>query len=376
MTDVIARMGGRRPLAREAPRAIRLVGKVLTVLPARLAVLLSGRRPIVVDGNPLDPTLQLFLTLLRRTGVTGMLTGSGDAVDVAKSRAGMRDTCIGLGGPGAPVEVENLSAPGPAGPLGIRRYRSDPAAVGAVPALVYFHGGGFVVGDLDCYDALCRRLCRDLGVDVFSVDYRLAPQHKAPAAVEDCCAAYEWLVTHAADLGVCADRIVVGGDSAGGALTAVVTHWARDQARNRPLAQPCLQLLIYPVTVMTAQTRSRTLFAAGYLLTGADMDTFARLYVEGSGLAGTDPRVSPLLARDLSGLPPAIVITAGYDPLRDEGEQYAEALVQAGVSVTHLQMGGMIHGFINFPGLGGGVERSLAEVISTVGAHLQGFEAG
>lgn len=347
---------------KKVPASTRLAAKLLPALPERLKVPLSLRRPVVIDGNTLDPTVQLFLTLMRARGVSALMTDGTTGDDIALSRKNMRETCVGLGGPRLPVPVDAMSAPGPAGPVGIRRYRARREPGTQVPALLYLHGGGFVVGDLDSYDALCRRICHDADVDVFSVDYRLAPEHKAPAAVEDCCAAYDWLVEHADELDVAGDRIAVGGDSAGGALTAAVTHNASPQ--------PALQLLIYPVTELDAQTRSRTLFGAGFLLTGRDMEIVHTCYVDGSGLAASDPRISPLLADDLSELAPALVVTAGFDPLRDEGEQYAAKLAAAGVPVDLRQMGPMIHGFVNFGGLGGGIERSLAEVISALRGHL------
>jgi acetyl esterase/lipase len=344
------------------PADTRLVASLLPVLPDRVKILLSGKRPIVVDGNTLDPTAQSLLTLMRVKGLTGMMIGT----DVAKSRRNMRETCAGLGGPRPSVRVDELSAPGPAGPLAIRRYRTPRTPGASVPALVYFHGGGFVLGDLDCYDALCRRICRDADVDVLSVEYRLAPEYQVPAATEDCCAAFDWLCGQADALDIAARRIAVGGDSAGGALAAVVSQWARERGR----LQPFLQFLVYPITELNAQTRSRTLFGEGFLLTGRDMEIFATLYVDGSGVAPADPQLSPLLADDLTGLPPALVVTAGFDPLRDEGHQYAAALAAAGVPVELRTMGSMIHGFINFAGLGGGVERSIAEVISALRAQL------
>jgi acetyl esterase len=350
----------------DVPVSTRLVARLLPMLPERLKVPLSGRRPVVVDGNTLDPTVQLFLALMRASGVTAMMTDGVTDADVALSRKNMRGTCVGLGGPSRPVRVDRLSIPGPAGPSAIRRYRTQRRPGTQVPALVYLHGGGFVVGDLDCYDALCRRICHDAGIDVFAVDYRLAPEHQAPAGLEDCCAAYDWLLAETGELDIAADRIAVGGDSAGGALTAALTQWARDQGRP----QPRLQLLIYPVTELDARNRSRTLFDEGFVLTGRDIEIFHTLCVDGSGLAATDPRISPLLADDLSGLAPALVVTAGFDPLRDEGDRYAAALAAAGVPVDLRQMGSMIHGFINFGGLGGGIDRSIAEVVSAVKNHL------
>lgn len=336
----------------------RLSPRLFSALPAPILGLLVGAREVVVDGNTLDPTLQLFCNGLRLSGVTGIVADE----DPLLSRTLMHDTCTGLGGAVRPVGIDNLSIPGPAGPIPVRRYRSAEQG----PALVYFHGGGYVLGDLDSYDALCSRICQDAGVQVFSVDYRLAPEHPAPAAVEDCCATYAWIAGHAGELGILEGRIGVGGDSAGGGLAAVVAQWAR----GADVPAPVLQWLLYPVTELAAQTRSRTLFSDGYVLTGADMDYFHRTYLGGWTVAVTDPRVSPLLADDLSGLPPALVITAGFDPLRDEGDHYAAALRRAGVPVDLHSMGSMTHGFMNFAALGGGVERSVSEVISALRARF------
>ncbi|MCV7186274.1 alpha/beta hydrolase [Mycolicibacterium murale] len=341
----------------------RVSPALFSALPAPVLRGLSGFRSVVIDGNTLDPRLQLFLASARLTGVTGMVTDG----DVPRSRAVMHETCVGLGGPARAVPVQVLSIPGPAAGVAVRHYR----AAGATDAVVYFHGGGFALGDLDSYHAVCSRICQDAGVHVFSVDYRLAPEHPAPAAVDDCSAAYAWITAHAAELGI-TGGVAVAGDSAGGALAAVVARWA---ARS-DVPTPSLQFLIYPVTDLAARTRSRTLFGDGFVLTGHDLDFFRRAYLDGSGVAVTDPRVAPLLAHDLTGLPPALVVTAGFDPLRDEGEQYAEALAAAGVPVDLRRMGSMTHGFINFAGLGGAVERHLAELISALRAHLRRGDTG
>lgn len=342
--------------------ATRLTTKVTPVLPAGVKRLLSGRRAVVVDGNTLDPTLQFFLAGERAVGVTGLAVDD----DVAKTRALTRDVCIALGGPLAPVAARDLSIPGAAGPIGARHYR--PSRPGTAALLVYYHGGGFVFGDLDSFDAFCRQMCHGAGVQVLSVDYRLAPEHKAPAAVDDAYAAFRWASEHAAELGADPARVAVGGDSAGGALAAVVCQLARDSGGPRP----CLQLLNYPITDLTAETRSRTLFASGFLLTRHDMDFFHRQYLDGAGVEPTDPQISPMLADDLSGLPPAVVVTAGFDPLRDEGNHYAAALADAGVPVDLRQYGSMIHAFVNLGGLGGGASHSIADIASALKTHLGG----
>jgi acetyl esterase len=198
------------------------------------------------------------------------------------------------------------------------------------------------------------------------VDYRLAPEHKAPAAVEDAYAAYRWALDHAGELGADPSRVAVGGDSAGGNLAALVSLIARDDG----VRLPAFQLLIYPATDMRGQTRSRTLFADGFFLTRRDMDWFTDQYLAGATVEAADPRVSPLLADDLSGLPPAMVLTAGFDPLRDEGNQYAQAMRAAGVTVDLREMGSLVHGFASFFPLGGGSATATAEMISALRAHL------
>ncbi len=335
--------------------------KVLPALPDPVKRLISGGRAVVIDGNTLDPTLQAFIASLRLAGVTGLVFEAGDET-VAVSRR-VFDALVPLSGPPAPAEVSELSIPGPAGQIRVRHYR---AADDGAPALVYFHGGGWVLGGLDSYDPVARILCRRAGVHVFSVDYRLAPEHPAPAALDDCLAAYRWVVAHAGELGFPRDRVAVGGDSAGGALAASVAQLARGDE-----FVPALQLLIYPVTDIRTPTRSRTLFAAGFILSDDDIVWFGDRYLEGSRLGADDPRVSPARAADLSGLPPALVVTAGFDPLRDEGNAYAAALADAGVPVDLREMTSMTHGFINFDGLGGGASECLGELASALRAHLR-----
>jgi acetyl esterase len=201
---------------------------------------------------------------------------------------------------------------------------------------------------------------------VLSVDYRLAPEHKAPAAAVDAFAAYQWAIENAQRMGADVERIAVGGDSAGGNLAAVVCQ----QARSSVTPLPALQLLIYPRTNFAGETRSITLFADGYFLTKRDIDWFTDKYLDGASIEATDPQVSPLLADDLSGLPPALVLTGGFDPLRDEGNQYAEAMRAAGVAVDLRELGSLVHGFANFFPLGGGSTTATAEAISALRAHL------
>ena len=254
--------------------------------------------------------------------------------------------------------VKNVSAQGPHGPIPLRVYR--PAGVAdatRLPAYLFFHGGGWVIGDINTHDVLCRQLTAASGASVVSVDYRLAPEHKFPAAADDSWAATTWVVAHAAELGLDASRLAVGGDSAGGNLAAVVALMARD-AGGPAIA---LQTLIYPVTDVMRETRSYADFADGYLLTRDSMRWFVAHYLPSSEQA-RDWRASPLRAPSLAGLPPALIITAGFDPLRDEGEMFAGRLRDAGNMVDYVCYGGMIHGFIGMGKLLDTAERAIAHI--------------
>ena len=243
---------------------------------------------------------------------------------------------------GLPIgKTEDRVIAGPAGDIPIRIYTPVAAGSGGLPALVYFHGGGWVIGDLETHDALCRTLANESGCKVIAVDYRLAPEHAFPAAAEDALAAVAWVEANATSIGVDATRIAVAGDSAGGNLAAVVSQLARD-ARGPRIS---FQMLIYPVTDTNVDTRSYRDFGSGYFLERDSMIWFFNHYL-GEGNR-EDPRVAPLKAASLAGLPPAYVVTAGFDVLRDEGRAYAEALREAGVAVEYLNYEGMIHGFFN-----------------------------
>ena len=238
--------------------------------------------------------------------------------------------------------VRDINAQGPGGPIPLRVYRPAGVPPGtALPVLVYYHGGGWVIGDLDTHDVQCRQITAEAGITVVAVDYRLAPEHKFPAAADDAWAATRWVVAHAGELGVDAGRLAVAGDSAGGNLAAVVALMARD-AGGPAIA---LQVLIYPVTDVGAESQSYGDFAEGYMLTRDGMRWFTNHYLK-SPAEAKDWRVSPLRAASLAKLPPALVITAGFDPLRDEGAAYARRLTEAGVQVDYVNYGGMIHGFM------------------------------
>ncbi len=242
------------------------------------------------------------------------------------------------------ASAEDLTIPGPAGPLQARLYRPAPAG-GTPPLVVFFHGGGFVFGSLDShYDGLCRAICGEAGALVLSVDYRLAPEHPFPAALDDCLAAMRFAQARAEGWGADPRRLVVAGGSAGGNLAAVTALRLRDEGG------PALagQLLIYPVIGLPGSAGSYAEFAEGHHLTRADMEWFWAQYLRDAADAA-HPYAVPLRARSLAGLPPAHVLTAGCDPLRDEGEDYAAAMRAAGVAVEQVREDGMIHGFLAFP---------------------------
>ncbi len=240
------------------------------------------------------------------------------------------------------AETRDITIDGPGGPLTMRIYTPGRDGDGPLPVLVFFHGGGFIVGTLDGYDTVCQRLATRGRCMVISVDYRLAPEHKFPAALEDCLAATYWTAENAADLGGDATRLAIGGDSAGGNLAAVVAHVAT--RKNGP--KLVYQVLFFPMTDCSRTYPSHESFSEGYFLSQDMIQWFFDAYARGPADAA-HPLLSPLLFEDFEGLPPALVITAGYDPLHDEGERYAARLRDAGVDVTYSCYDDMIHGFIS-----------------------------
>lgn len=266
--------------------------------------------------------------------------------------------------PGADMaSVEDRAVPGPAGDVPVRVYRAVEGD--GLPLLVWYHGGGWVIGDLDTADVTCRELAARAGCVLVSVDYRLAPEHRFPAAHDDCYAATVWAAAHAAELGADAGKLAVGGDSAGGNLAAVVSLRARDEG-GPPIR---FQLLVYPVTDRNFETPSYRDNADGYLLTRDGMIWFWDHYL-GSDGDGAHPHASPLRAESLAGLPPAHVVTAEYDPLRDEGEAYAERLREAGVPVTLTRYPGQIHAFFGMHGILDDAARAADEAAERLKAAL------
>ncbi|MFO1361641.1 MAG: alpha/beta hydrolase [Burkholderiales bacterium] len=291
---------------------------------------------------PLDPQARAVLERVARAQLPPY-----PRLGAAAARTLYRETRGKLAAaPPAVARADDLRATGPVGDVPVRAYRPLGAAdAERLPALVYFHGGGWTIGDLDTHDVPCRELANLAHCAVVSVDYRLAPEHRFPAAFDDAVAATHWVHAHAAGLGSDASRLAVGGDSAGGNLAAAVAIALRDTWGPR-LA---MQTLIYPATDQAADTPSHAAFADGYLLTREAIAWFRDNYLRGPEDAA-DWRASPLRAPDLAGLPPAYVITAGFDPLLDEGRAYAERLRAAGVKVTYECFAGMIHGFITMGG--------------------------
>ena len=259
--------------------------------------------------------------------------------------------------------VEDRQIPGAVQTIKVRVYTPQVSQEQAsLPVLVWYHGGGFVIGDLDSHDCACRALANQTECLVVAVDYRLAPEHKFPGAVEDCEAALQWVAAHATELGGDPGRIAVGGDSAGGNLAAVVALLAREKGGPKL----CFQLLIYPCVAPEPETPSHHQFAEGYLLTRKTITWFFKQYLR-SSKDTLDPRYAPLEEKDLSSLPPSLVIVAGFDPLRDEGVDYAKALIDAGNKVTLSNYEGMIHGFY----LMGGMIDKANQAIEESAQHLK-----
>jgi acetyl esterase len=304
---------------------------------------------------PLDPATQLIVDQIALIGPIDFSVITPDAFRVQfRESLGALDRAAA----GRPSEeVEDRTMAGPAGPLRLRIYR--PPVARPAPLITFFHGGGWVIGDIDTHDGSCRLLSRSTGAIVVSVDYRLAPEHRFPAALDDCQAATAWVADHAAELGGDPGRLAVAGDSAGGNLAAAVTQRAR--AGGGPAI--AAQALVYPAVDFTTARPSLEANGQGYLLTADAIGWFAAQYLGPHDPA--DPEASPLLGQ-LSGLPPAVVAVAEFDPLRDEGIAYAEALMAADVPVQLLEFPGLIHGFMGL----GSLSPASAEATDVVWSAL------
>ncbi|HWD28205.1 MAG TPA: alpha/beta hydrolase [Rhizomicrobium sp.] len=286
---------------------------------------------------PLDPIVKGFLDQMKAAGGPKMSEAGPEAGRAQfaglMQLAGPKDVPIG--------KSENRTVPTPSGGVPIRIYTPVAAGRDPMPALVYYHGGGFVIGNIDTHDGLCRMLANEGGFRVIAVDYRLAPENKYPAAIDDAFAALSWVVANAPEIGVDANRLAVGGDSAGGNLAAGVAQLAKAKGGMALSAQ----MLLFPVTQIGAETRSLKEFAVGYFLEKETLDWFYASYLP-SGADTSDPRISPLRAKDLSNLPPAYIMLGGFDPLHDEGMEYADKLRAAGVKVTLADHTDMVHCFV------------------------------
>ncbi|GLY86437.1 alpha/beta hydrolase [Actinoallomurus iriomotensis] len=314
----------------------KIVMRLVFRLPAPVKRRLAGPA-VQIDGRTLDLDAQLLTEMSRRTGFSLVVNESPE-----ESRAAMENGRHALAGPRyKDIRSEDIAIDTAHGGLEATLYTPRHLTTPA-PLLVFFHGGGFVIGSRTSYDSTVSFLAHHAQVKIMSVDYRLAPDHPFPAAVEDTMAAFEHAHRHADDLGVDRSRIAVGGDSAGGHLAAVLAQVA---ARGEG-PRPSHQFLFYPATDFTRRHPSRDLFADGLLLTDREITWFADQYAASADRS--DPRLSPLLGEVDASIPPAYITTAGFDPLRDEGEQYAEKLRQAGATVTLHREADLVHGYLSF----------------------------
>jgi acetyl esterase len=323
--------------------------------------LIAGRE-VRMDGAPLDLHTQALLRVIAAGGQPDFAEQ-----EPAQARRWFEASSPTLGAVDAgPVSVESAFAPGPLGPVPLRIVRpTGTEAPGGV--LLYLHGGGWVVGSVETHDACVREIAARTGLVTVSVDYRLAPEHRYPSGLDDVCAAYRWVEQRMGTLAGKGAPLAVGGDSAGGNLTAALCLRLRGEGAKLPRAQ----ILIYPATDLLNETTSMGLFARGFFLTRASMRWFTGHYLFDIR-AGSDPYVSPLLAADLSGLPEAIVVTAGFDPLRDEGKAYAARLQEAGVRVTALHEPTLIHGFLQMTAVVPAASRAVIGLCRVVRAAMKG----
>ena len=319
------------------------------------------RIPIDIDSQVIDPEAAAYLSWMQSLGLPAL---AEQGVDEARRRSRLRVSVL-AGEPEPVASIEDAVAPGPRGPIACRVY--TPVRGDMLPALLYLHGGGWVLGDIDSHDSACRALARRAGCIVVNVDYRLAPEHRFPEPLEDAWAALAWLYENAAAIGVDPERIAVGGDSAGGNLSAVLARWARDRGGPKVAAQ----LLIYPVTDFDLDTPSYRTVGTGYGLTRESMRWYWEQYLSHPG-DGASPDASPLRATDFSNLAPALVITCELDPLESEGSAYAAALRAAGVSVEHIHEPDMIHGYIRMAGAIGRARKSWDDCARFLRRELEG----
>jgi acetyl esterase len=337
----------------------RFIAHTLLSLPTPILRLMAGGGVVFQGGRTLDPRLQFLAAQAR--GMPPMPSLSPEAARQA-SAAGL---ALVAGEPEEGVRVESLSIPGPDGPILARAYRpdtQDPAA----PLMVWAHMGGGVIGDLETSHVFCTILARCARGPVISVDYRLAPEHRFPAGLEDVLAAYRWARDHAEQFGAPEGHAAIGGDSMGGGFAAIICQ----ELKRKGEPQPALQLLLYPCVDVACQSASMTTYADAYPLTRPMMDWFVGHYM-GPQDDPADPRLSPLAEQDLAGLAPAVIVTAGFDPLVDQGEAYARKLKAAGVPAVYRCYDGLSHGFASFTGAVPCADVACREVAGLV---REGFE--
>ena len=341
------------------PATQRLVVRRLLSLPTPMLRLMSGGGVVYQGGRTLDPRLQYLAAQTR--GAPPMTSLSPEEA----RRANCAGVAVMSGDPEPDVRCEDLGIPGPGGQIPARLYR--PAGQDAqAPLMVFAHMGGGVIGDLETCHAFCSILAKAGRAPVISVDYRLAPEHRFPAGLEDVLAAYRWGRDHAAEFGAPARQAAIGGDSMGGNFAAI----ACQELKRAGEPQPALQLLVYPCVDVACESASMTTYADAFPLTRALMDWFMGHYM-GPGDSPADPRLSPLRAEDLSGLAPAVVVTAGFDPLLDQGEAYARRLKEAGVPTVYRCYDSLAHGFTAFTGAVPAADVACREVAGLV---REGFE--
>jgi len=325
--------------------------KLLFKLPPSILIRWSGKKQIEKGYRKLDPGFQYLMKIMENIGAK--LDTSKPAAELRKEFEERRGLLL-LSLPSG-VKITDHVVKSNGAEIKVREY--SPESIGSIyPAVVYFHGGGWVFGSIETHEAFTGFLAKELKAKVFSVDYRLAPEHPYPIPLADCEAAFNWVKENSSDLGINPNRVSVGGDSAGGNLAASLCI----KRKQEELSMPKAQLLIYPVTDLTLKHPSIDEMAEGFFLTKDSMEYFRDNYLENRELI-KDPLVSPLFAEDLSGHPPAVVVTAGFDPLRDEGDQYAQALRQANVEIYHRTHDSYIHGFVNMM-LVDGVDHALKRI--------------
>lgn len=336
------------------------LGKLALRIPLSWINVATGGAPVMLDGQTLDTRAQWLLKVFEQSGHPAF-----HEMPVEAGRPLFTDTMLSLSKPMTPFktpeigEVVDRAIDGPGGKLPIRIYRPYGLGTQRVPAILWLHGGGWSLGNLDAYDPPCRFLAARGGCVVVAVDYRQAPENRFPAGLEDCLAAWRWLAASSETLGIDATRLVVAGDSTGGNLAAVLAN----TVRHDPV-KPALQVLVYPVTDLRMDTASYAMFGEGFFLTRAGME-WARANYLGDDLALIDsPRVSPLRTEDLSGVAPALIYTAGFDPLRDEGIAYATKLRASGVKVIHRNFDSLIHGFVGMSAVIQAAARAMDDIVA------------